>query len=384
MSIETRRTKAGKSRYLARVKVGDVQVATKTFGRKSDAEAWEREQKHLLQNGRPLPSRRKITLSELLDMFRDARSNGNPHSIDTDNNNLAALPRMLLVRPLSSIQSDDIRTHLVSELRAGKAPSTVARAKTTLSALFTFADEQGLLAQPHPVRTMRKIPQLSSSMQRSVSLSEIPSSEDVAAALGGVRETRPDIADVFEFMALTGVRWGEARAIRVRWLTPNATLPQLDVEKSHSDRYEEKDPKSWRGTRSIPLSPRGLEIFHTHAAGKNPDDYLFTNLQGGQLTVGVARKFSLGFRRHALRHYAASTWMRLGTPINEVAEYLGDDPRTVLGIYAHVLGEGQRRDFASRLAAAERDARESVHSTYTSTQKDGLYRADAGGALPGI
>lgn len=92
---------------------------------------------------------------------------------------------------------------------------------------------------------------------------------------------------------------------------------------------------------------------------------MFTNQQGNQLTVGVARKFSLGFRRHALRHYAASTWLRLGTPINEVAEYLGDDPRTVLTVYAHVLGEGQRRDFANRLAAAEEASRTSVHSTYT-------------------
>jgi hypothetical protein len=49
----------------------------------------------------------------------------------------------------------------------------------------------------------------------------------------------------------------------------------------------------------------------------------------------------------------------------EVAEYLGDDPRTVLTTYAHVLGEGQRRDFANRLAAAESKSQNRVHSTYT-------------------
>jgi integrase len=90
-----------------------------------------------------------------------------------------------------------------------------------------------------------------------------------------------------------------------------------------------------------------------YSAGKAPDDYLFTNEYGGQLSVGVVRKFPLGFRRHALRHYAASTWLRLGTPVNEVAEYLGDDPRTVLAVYAHVLGEDQRRAHLRRVAAAE-------------------------------
>ena len=81
------------------------------------------------------------------------------------------------------------------------------------------------------------------------------------------------------------------------------------------------------------------------------------------------RKFPLGFRRHALRHYAASNWLRLGTAVHEVAKYLGDDPRTVLTVYAHVLGEGQRRDFAKRLATAERRSEKSVHSTYT-TQRN--------------
>ncbi|WP_341946405.1 tyrosine-type recombinase/integrase [Microbacterium sp. LWH11-1.2] len=364
MSIETRRTKAGKPRYLARVKVGEVQVATKTFRRKSDAEAWEREQKHLLATGRPLPSTKTVTLSELVAMFKKARAKGNPHTIDTDNNNLAALPKRLLVRPVSSIQPDEIREHLISELRSGKAPSTVARARTTFGALFTYAAEQDLLRQAHPVRSMKKIPELGTAAQRSLSLSEIPTPKQVKSAIDALRERRSDIADVFEFMALTGVRWGEARAIRVSWLSDHG-LPQLDVTRSHSDRYDEKSPKSWRGTRSVPLSPRGLEIFQAHAAGKARTDYLFTNQFGGQLKVGVARKFPLGFRRHALRHYAASTWLRLGTPINEVAEYLGDDPRTVLTTYAHVLGEGQRRDFASRLATAETESPRPVHSTYT-------------------
>lgn len=138
------------------------------------------------------------------------------------------------------------------------------------------------------------------------------------------------------------------------------------MDRSHSDRYAEKDPKSWRGTRSIPLSPRAVEIFRAHAAGKEATDYLFTNRHGMQLSVGVARKFPLGFRRHSLRHYAASTWLRLGTPVHEVAEYLGDDPRTVLAVYAHVLGEGQRLDFVQRLAAAEKRFGNRGNSTATS------------------
>lgn len=381
MSVETRKTKAG-NRYLARVKSGEKLIASKTFTRKKEAEAWEREQKHLFDTGRPLPPKRKFTLVELVTRFQTSRQGGNPHTINTDDNNLAALPSVLLARSLAAIQASDIRAHLMAELESGKAPSTVARAKTTLSALFTYAENEGLLHQPHPVRHMKKIPQLSIT-QPSVSPGDIPTPELLAARIAELRERRDDIADVYEFKSLTGLRWGELRAARVAWLVRDP-LPQLSVLRSHSDNYKEKDPKSWRGTRLVPLSPRALEIYEKHASGKRGDDYLFTNQYGGQLRVGVVRKFPIGFRRHALRHYAASTWLRLGTPLHEVAEYLGDDPRTVLKIYAHILGEGQRRDFIRRLTAAEAAQEKSGHSTDTKANNPEQIQASPNPASPGI
>jgi len=360
MSIQARKTKAGKTYYFVRVKSGRELVATKAFATKREAETWERDQKHLLETGRPLAPKKTYTLEKLVRDFIDARSVGNPHTVDTDRNNLTVLRPELLRRPLASIHAGDIRAILTAQLRSGKKPSTVARTKTTLSALFTFAADQGLLHQPHPVRSMPKIPELSAVSQRAVGPKDVPTANEIASVLAQVRERRPDIADVFEFMSLTGVRWGELRAIRVDWLA-EVPLPQLLIDRSHSDRYEEKSPKSWRGTRQVPLSPRALQIFQQHARNRATDDYLFTNEHGGQLSVGVVRKFPLGFRRHALRHYAASTWLRIGTPIHEVAEYLGDDPRTVLAVYAHILGEQQRRAHAARLAAAEQPQRDGGH-----------------------
>jgi integrase len=204
------------------------------------------------------------------------------------------------IAPIASIHATEMRAHLLAQIRSGKKPSTVVRAKTTLSAMFTYADEQGLLHQPHPIRTMVKIPESSVVVQRAVGPEDIPTAVQMTRTLDAIRERRALIADVFEFMSLTGVRWGELRAIRVDWLA-EVPLPQLLVNRSHSDRYAEKDPKSWRGTRQIPLSPRALAIMKQHSAGKAPDDYLFTNESGGQLSVGVVRKFPLRFRRHALR-----------------------------------------------------------------------------------
>ena len=84
------------------------------------------------------------------------------------------------------MQAGTSRKHLLAEVRGGKAPATVARAKTTLSALFAYADEQGFLHQPHPVRTMKKIPELSSVAQRAVSPNEIPSPRRASHTTGTV------------------------------------------------------------------------------------------------------------------------------------------------------------------------------------------------------
>ncbi|QDZ15857.1 hypothetical protein [Humibacter ginsenosidimutans] len=62
-------------------------------------------------------------------MFNEARKGGNPHTFDTDRDNLATLPKSPLLRPLTSIRPDDVRNHVLSELGSGKKPSTVARAK---------------------------------------------------------------------------------------------------------------------------------------------------------------------------------------------------------------------------------------------------------------
>src|SRR5207253_2278924 len=111
MSIQARKTKAGKTTYFVRVKSGRELVATKSFSTKREAEAWEREQRHRLQTGRPLPPKSSVSLAVLVELFVAARQGGNPHTVDTNRNNLAALPKALLSRPLASIHAEDVRSH---------------------------------------------------------------------------------------------------------------------------------------------------------------------------------------------------------------------------------------------------------------------------------
>lgn len=160
---------------------------------------------------------------------------------------------------------------------------------------------------------------------------------------------------ITEFLSLTGLRWGELRAARVSSLR-DLPFPALFVSRSHSDGYREKSTKN-RERRNIPLVERAHAIAREWATGKHPDDYLATSATGLQLRGtyfrrSVARtKSATGYSVHDLRHFAASMWLRNGVPINQVAVWLGDDPRTVLSVYAHVLGESQDAGALKRLNA---------------------------------
>jgi integrase len=131
-------------------------------------------------------------------------------------------------------------------------------------------------------------------------------------------------------------------------------FPALFVSRSHSDGYQEKSTKN-RERRSVPLVERAHAIARGWAEGKNPGDYLATSVTGLQLRGTYFRRSVAwtttadGYTVHDLRHFAASMWLRNGVPINQVAVWLGDDPRTVLKVYAHVLGEAQDAEALDRL-----------------------------------
>ncbi len=166
MSIEVRKTADGRTYYYARVKSGRQLVATRAFDTRREAAKWERIRSTGSRRVDRSP-KRSFTLGNWSRCF-SKRERRQSSYVDTDRDNNRGAARRLARAPLIF---DPRRRHpkppnLPS---SRKKPSTVAREKTTLSALFTYAAEQGLLHQPHPVRTMKKIPELSATNERAIS-----------------------------------------------------------------------------------------------------------------------------------------------------------------------------------------------------------------------
>lgn len=348
MSIERRENSAGVS-WRVRLHSGGRVVADRTFTTKRAAEAWERHQKEALHGGGFVsPQQARTPVSEVASAFLAARSGQvAPHTLRTDRDNIASLPQKFVARPIGSVSEADVLA-LLTDLLSTRAHSTVSRLRTTLSALWTWAVRERWTPS-NPIRGVR-MPSGSVQAHEGAPLT----STTLTAILYTQRQRSPHGALITEWLSLTGLRWSELRALRVADLQ-DLPFPAVRVLRAQSDGYAEKTTKSARGRRTVPLVTRAHEIAREWASGKGPTDYLATSATGLQLRGTYFRRSvawtttSPEHTIHDLRHYAASTWLRQGVPINQVAAWLGDDPRTVLKVYAHVLGEAQDIEALRRL-----------------------------------
>ncbi|MGC5224876.1 tyrosine-type recombinase/integrase [Micromonospora sp. DT81.3] len=372
MSIERRRSSSGAWRYGVRIKLNGRIVAYQTFGRKPDAEAWEREQYRAIQFGEFVPPNQGTKpFGEVVDEFLESRRGQVvPHTWRTDRDNLANTPATWDNLPISAISERDILNHLTAQLGT-KAHSTVSRARTTLSALFQYAVRERMRAR-NPVRAVP----MPSGEQADDGPDEVNAFTDaeLAQTLATQTEVNPGMAEVTEFLSLTGLRWSELRATRIHHVQ-DVPFPALRVTRAQSDGYAEKGTKT-RKSRRVPLTARAYELARNRAGERAPTEYLFVSKTGRQLRGGLFRRYvkwtetSFGHTIHDLRHYAASNWLRAGIPVHQVAQWLGhNNASTTLRVYAHVLGEGQE------MAAIKHLDSDPVRTEYARTISDANLRA---------
>ena len=165
-------------------------------------------------------------------------------------------------------------------------------------------------------------------------------------------------------LAYTGLRWGEAAALRVRRV--DLLRGRLDVVEAVADvngRMVFGTPKSHQ-SRSAPV-PRFLrDDLAVQLAGKGPDDLVFTAPRGAVLRVqnfrrrcfnAAAAEVGLaGLIPHELRHTAASLAVAAGANVKSVQRMLGHASAAMtLDVYGGLFGDdldavAERLDEAAR------------------------------------
>ncbi len=172
-------------------------------------------------------------------------------------------------------------------------------------------------------------------------------------------------ADITLVLALTGLRLGELRGLRVRDVV-SVPYPAIVVQRSvpQSGRtgapIERSTTKSGR-SRLVPLSDLVRPVVAEWARGRGPEDLRFPAPGGGYLTAQNWRRAvhwsttSLGRRPHDLRHTAASLWIAAGVDIKTVSSWLGHSTaKLTLDTYGHLMGTDADR---AAMARVNRDPR---------------------------
>jgi len=170
-------------------------------------------------------------------------------------------------------------------------------------------------------------------------------------------------------LAYTGMRWGEATAVRVR----RVDLVKRRIEVVHT--AVELNGEMSYGTqkthqrRSVPVPRSLVDALARHIADKRPDDLVFTTPRGdvmrnhnfrSRVFVPAAQQSGLpGLTPHDLRHTAASLAVQAGANVKAVQRMLGHASAAMtLDVYAGLFNDdldavADRLDAAAALARAD-------------------------------
>lgn len=254
--------------------------------------------------------------------------------------------------PLSAVSHAEVAAWVHRLTASGLAPATVRYAHRVLSLILAHAVRDGRLSR-NPADGVR--------LPRVVREEPVFLDHDQVAALA---QACGRYGVLVRFLAYTGLRWGEASALRVsrldllkRWVIVAVAFAELRGE------LIEGTPKNHQ-RRSVTI-PRFLaDELAAHVAGKGRDALVFTAPNGGPLrntnfrtrvfeSVGLA-----GVTPHDLRHTAASLAVTAGANVKAVQRMLGHASASMtLDVYAGLFGDDLDA-VAHRLdqAVAARDA----------------------------
>jgi integrase len=283
---------------------------------------------------------------------------------DNTRANYEQVVRVHLVPQLGKVRLDKLTPERVDRLLAakaseGKAKSTVNRIRSVLADALNFAQGRGLVARN--VAALSVMPKLDPPAPRR---SMTP--DEARALMVAAKDERLEALVLVGLVV--GLRPGELTGLLWSDLELDATPPTLTVSGAmkrevvrQGKRYEGYElnrgavKRSTAGQRTAALPPIAVDALRAHrarqaaerlAAGELWEDQglVFSSEVGTPLDPSNVRRT---FRRVAtragldarfpylLRHTAVSLLIDAGAGIEEVADLLGDDPRTLYRHYRH-------------------------------------------------
>ena len=218
------------------------------------------------------------------------------------------------------------------------APASVRQVHRVFSLIFDLAVRDGRLARNPAARV--PLPRVPQPDRRFLTHGE---ADSLARAAGSY-----DV--LIRLLAFTGLRFGEAAALRVARL--DLLRRRIEVAESVTEvggRAEFGTPKTHQ-RRAVLVTRSLADALATQAAAKRPEDYVFTAEKGGILRLRNWRRAVFdpatvaagltGLTPHDLRHTVASLAVSAGANVKAVQRLLGHASAAMtLDVYSGLFDE---------------------------------------------
>jgi len=227
----------------------------------------------------------------------------------------------------------------------GRSHSLQHQAYRTIKTFLRWAVETGVL-QEDPLRGF--------TMRTPKTLPDVPTEDELRAVVAACPDTLEGIRNRALILTLadSGLRASEMVHLLIEDWRPTERGLFVRAGKGRKDRV------AFIG----PTTTRALKAWLAHHPQPAPESYLFTDQRGRpvkrrhlvQILHRLSAKAGLPTHRrlhpHALRHFAATSWLRGGAGLDEVRRLLGHESLTATLRYSSLVGADLQR--AHRKASA--------------------------------
>lgn len=322
-------------RFRAVVKHRGQYVAGRTFDTKREAEAWERRQLAVLAGGIDLRAGRSLVSDLLPEWVEHRRVSVAKKTYTTDASQAQWVPASLLRVPVSSVTPGMVSDALTAAARDGRARSSLIRYRAVLSGFFAWCVAHGYIPT-NPAAGVR-VP----STARPPEEMRPYTRDELSSRLAVWRSFDPAAAAVVAFLAATGLRWSEARALTVADVQ-TVPYPAVIVSRADPEGVGRKATKNGK-VRRVPV-PDDVLPWLLGRMTSRPSDYILPERWASNLKRRLRwSSSSQGRRIHDLRHTALTLWLADGVSVNTVREWAGHRDLTTTSRYVHWLGSDADR-----------------------------------------
>ena len=230
-------------------------------------------------------------------------------------------------------------------------PATAGRYRKVSRACVRRAVELGVLAgDPWPPPTRGRSQRKATRVRRRVAVRNLPDPDSMRRVIEEMASHQP-ASRAYQVMTAVayyaGLRPSEVVMLRAGALgLPESGWGRIDVVEADIDFDEPGEPKT--GPRSVPIPPVLVAMLREWTVGQGlaGDDLLFRTRTGRRptrsnwarsLQRALSRSGVPPMRVYDCRHAAATTWLRAGVPLGEVARRMGHSVETLVSTYVGAL-----------------------------------------------